>query len=304
MTGQTGNVNVPKMALEAQRTIYNGSALMSVVNAAGIKTELTNKMDILEERTRGKSGKHDVSVDALNDPSRLSYKEIQTSIMIDEYTYEILNSAKINARDFRVMMNSNIMSAAEYFARIKDYVGLAAIKAGAMNSASAIAEWDADGADPAKDIITGYNKIMEKSNAQLSDRISVVIPAQVFGELRNQTRIENIQTSWLKWLQQTYPLNILPYRPASDEDGNVLNDGLENDAIMFVAGRKTATMKMFNTKVDPKTFLEAYRMPGRGDGYIQRMGNACLLDYDGTATWTDKEDYLNNNIYKITGVKS
>ena len=304
MTGQTGNVNVPKMALEAQRTIYNGSALMSVVQASGIMTESTNKVDILEERTRGKSGRHDVSIDALNQPGRLEYKEIQTSVLWDEYTYEILNSAKLNTRDLRVMMNSNILSASEYFARIKDYVGLSAIKAAAMNTAAATAVWGTDGADPSADIITGYNTIMEKSNAQPTDKISCIIPAKVFGELRKQTRIENIQTSWLKWLQQTYPLNILPYRPASDEDGNVLNDGLENDAIMFVAGRKTATMKLYNTKMDPKSFLEAYRMPGRGDGYIQRMGNACLIDYDGTATWTDKTDYLNNNIYTITNVKS
>ena len=304
MTGQTGNVNVPKMALEAQRTIYNGSALMSVVQASGIMTESTNKVDILEERTRGKSGRHDVSIDALNQPGRLEYKEIQTSVLWDEYTYEILNSAKLNTRDLRVMMNSNILSASEYFARIKDYVGLSAIKAAAMNTAAATAVWGTDGADPSADIITGYNTIMEKSNARPTDKISCIIPAKVFGELRKQTRIENIQTSWLKWLQQTYPLNILPYRPASDEDGNVLNDGLENDAIMFVAGRKTATMKLYNTKMDPKSFLEAYRMPGRGDGYIQRMGNACLVDYDGTATWTDKTDYLNNNIYKITDVKS
>ena len=304
MTGQTGNINVPKMALEAQKTIYNGSALMSVVQAAGIKTEITNKVDILEERTRGKSGKHDVSIDAINEPGRLEYKEIQTSILYDEYTYEILNSAKINTRDLRTMMNANIMSASEYFARIKDYVGLAAIKAAAMNTAAATAEWDAEGADPSADIIKGYNKIMEKSNAQLTDRISCIVPAKVFGELRNQTRIENIQTSWLKWLTQTYPLNILPYRPATNSSGTALNDGIGNDALMFVAGRKTATMKLFNTKIDPKSFLESYRMPGRGDGYIQRMGNACLVDYDGTATWTDKEDYLNNNIYKITGVKS
>ncbi len=304
MTGQTGNVNVPKMALEAQRTIYNGSALMSVVQASGIMTESTNKVDILEERTRGKSGRHDVSIDALNQPGRLEYKEIQTSVLWDEYTYEILNSAKLNTRDLRVMMNSNILSASEYFARIKDYVGLSAIKAAAMNTAAATAVWGTDGADPSADIITGYNTIMEKSNARPTDKISCIIPAKVFGELRKQTRIENIQTSWLKWLQQTYPLNILPYRPASDEDGNVLNDGLENDAIMFVAGRKTATMKLYNTKMDPKSFLEAYRMPGRGDGYIQRMGNACLIDYDGTATWTDKTDYLNNNIYTITNVKS
>ena len=304
MSGQTGNVNIPKMVLEAQKTIYNGAGFMSVIGASGIKTETTNKMDILEERTRGKSGRHDVSVDAINDPSRLDYKEIMTSIMVDEYTYEILNSAKINSRDLRVMMNSNITSAAEYFARIKDYVGLSTIKAGAMNTAAAEAEWTADGADPSKDIIDGYNELMAKSTMSLKDRISVIVPAESFGVLRSQTRIENIQTSWLSWLQKTYPLNILPYKPAKDEDGNVLNDGLGDDVLMYAAGKKTATMKLFNTKVDPKTFLEAYRMPGRGDGYIQRMGNACLLDYDGIATWTSRTNYLNNNIYKITGVKS
>jgi len=304
MSGQTGNVNIPKMVIEAQRVIYNGSALMSVVNASGIKTENTDVMDILEERVRGESGKDDVSVDSLSEPARLSYKEIQTSITVTEYNYAILNSARLNSRDPRAMMNANIISAAEYFARIRDYRGLSAIKAAAMNSASATAEWDADGADPSKDIIDGYNTIMAKSNAQLTDKISCIVPAEVFGELRNQTRIENIQTSWLKWLQKTYPLTILPYRPATNSSGTALNDGLGNDALMYVAGRKTATMKLFNTKKDPKTFLEAYRMPGRGDGYIQRMGTACLVDYDGTATWTSKTNYLNNNIYKITGVKS
>lgn len=303
--GQIGNTNVPKKALAAQEVIYNGSTLMSVMERAGIPTQQATETSILMDATKGVAGEDRVEIDAAIDPKRVIYKQIRTNIVWSNYTYDILDGAKLNSRDSNAIWENSIKSAAEFFAAIKDYRTLTSLGTAAMNSGAATATWDDNSADPEKDIITGISKLMEKSNMKAGEKISVVVPAKVFYEVNKLTLINNIQRTVKNYLEGSFDVEIYPYRPMVNAAGTAVYDGLTTTALMFVQGRDTATQFTFDTKEAARRKLplvEHERMFGRGDRFVQKMGTACMPAWDGVATYTSTTSYKNNRIYKITGV--
>ena len=306
-TGQVGNVNVPKKAIEAQNVIYEASTLLSVVGKAGIPIKDTTTTTIEEDVVIGEVGKDQVSLDAGIDKTRLDYKQIRTDIIWTQYEYEILESAKVNARDLPAVWQNAITSASEYFAAVKDYRALTAMGTGAMNSGAAGTTWGSTGADPEDDILTGISKLMEKSNMQGGENISVVVPAKVFYEVNKLTLINNIQRTVKDYLEGSFNLNIVPYRPASNSAGTAYLDGLTTTALMFIQGPATATLYQYSAAEAAARgvkLVENYRETARGDGVVQKMGTACLVKYDGRATYTTSTNFKTNRIYKITGVSS
>ena len=306
-SGQVGNANVPKQAIEAMKVIYNGSALLSVMEKAGIPTRMVDQTDIIMDATKGVSGEDRVEIDALVEPNRVKYTQIKSSIVWSNYTYDILESAKLQSRDMKAVWNNKIKSAAEFFAAIKDYRALVAIKAAAMNTGAATAEWGTDGADPEVDIVAGISKLMEKSNMQFGEKVSAIIPAKVYHEVRKLTLIKNIQRTVKDYLEGSFDVDLIPYRPMVNDAGTAIYDGLSVDALLFVQGENTAEQLVYSPKAAAARqihLVEQDRMAGRGDRYIQKMGTACIPMWDGVGTYTSTTSYLNNRIYTITDVTS
>lgn len=305
--GQVGNINVPKKAVAAMDVIYNVSALLSVMDKAGIPSLTVKETDVIMDATKGVQGEDRVEIDAAIDPKRVSYKQIKSSIIWSNYSYDILEGGKLNARDLDAIWDNNMMSAAEYFAAIKDYRTLSKLVSTAMNSAAATTTWGATGADPEKDVLNGISKIMETSNIQTGEKISVVVPAKVFYEVNKLNLINNIQRTVKDYLEKSFELQIFSYRPQTNAAGTVVNDGLSTNALMFVQGRKTAYQVTYDPAEAARRkipMIETMRMFGRGDSFLQKMGTACLPMWDGVGTYTSTTDYKNNRIYKITGVSS
>jgi len=306
-SGQVGNVNVPKKAVAAMDIIYNASALLSVMDKAGIPSMLAQNTEILFDATKGVQGEDNVAIDAAINPNRVAYKQIKTSIVWSNYEYDILEGAKLNSRDPNAIWEKNMRSASEYFAAIKDYRTLSKLASFAMNSAAAGTTWGSAGADPEEDIVAGLSKIMEKSNMQSGEKISVIIPAKVFYEANKLTLINNIQRTVRDYLEKSFELQMFAYRPQTDESGTVVNDGLSTNALMFVQGRNTGYQVTFDPAEAARRkiiMIEQERMFARGERYVQKMGTACLPMWDGVGTYTSTTDYKNNRIYKITGVSS
>lgn len=305
--GAYGNANVPKKAIAAQNVIYQASTLLTVMDKAGIPTVTTKDLIHVEDVTRGVIGEDDVAVDALVDPKRLTYKQIKTVMKWTNYPYEITESAKLASRDINALWQKNIVSASEYFASIKDYRTLSAMVSAAMNSGAASAAWGTAGADPEEDIVTGLSKLMEKSNMQAGDKVSVVVPAKVFYQVNKLTLINNVQRTVKDYLEKSFDLELFAYRPATDASGTAVNDGLSTNALMFVQGGKTAKQLVFDPKeaaARKVPLVEHERLFSRGDRYIQKMATGCIPIWDGVATYTSSTNYKTNNIYKITGVTS
>ena len=303
--GQIGNMNVPKKALAAEEIIYNGSALMSVMDKAGIPSMNVTTTDILWDATKGVQGEDQVEIDAAIDPKRVSYSQLKTSIIWSNYTYDILEGAKLNSRDSNAIWENSIRSASEFFAAIKDFRTLNSLGNAAMNSAAAAATWGSAGADPEEDIVAGLSKIMETSNIKTGEFISIVVPSKVFYEVNKLTLINNIQRTVRDYLETSFELKIFAYRPMTNEAGTAVYDGLTTTALMFVQGRDTAMQMTYDRAEAARRkiqLVEHERVFGRGDRFVQKMGTACLPMWDGTGTYTSSTDYKNNRIYKITGV--
>lgn len=305
--GQVGSINVPKKALAAQEVIYQGSTLLSVMEKAGIPTIMTKDLMYRTDVTKGVAGEDQVAVDAEIDPKRVTYTQLESQLVWSNYTYDILESAKLNSREPNAIWENNIKAASEFFGAIKDYRTLSALGTAAMNSAAATATWGSAGADPENDIVTGLSKLMEKSNMQSGEKVSIVVPAKVFYEVNKLTLINNIQRTVRDYLEKSFDLQLFAYRPMVNAAGTAVYDGLTTTALMFVQGKNTAQQLVFdpaeaNARGVP--LVEHERVFSRGDRYVQKMATACIPIWDGVATFTSKTSYKTNRIYKITSVCS
>jgi hypothetical protein len=305
-TGEFGNVDVPKKAIQAQGIIYQASTMMSVAAKAGIPIIPVTEMDVKWDIVKGVVGKDDVAVDAYIDPSKLEYKPISTKLKWSNYTYMILEGAKLSARDPKSLWKDSLMAASEFFAAIRDYRALTALVAGAGNSGAATDTWDAAGADVEVDIVTAINKIAEESNIQSGEKISVVIPAKVGFEVQKLTLINNIQRTIKDYLEKSFQLEIIPFRPFIDTTGTAQFDALSTNALVFVQGQKTAMGLEYSLAEATRRGIitvEHSRVHGRGDMYTQKMCTGALVTWDGIQTYSETVP-LTARIYKITGVTS
>lgn len=305
--GQIGNVNVPKKAIAAMDVIYQTSALMSVMERAGIPSMNTKETQVIWDVTKGVAGEDRVEIDADVDKKRVKYNQIKADILWSNYSYDVLEGAKLNTRDPDAIWDDSMTSAAEFFAAIRDYRSISAILGAAMNTAAATTTWGSAGADPEADIIAGVSKIMEKSNMRDGEKISVVVPAKVFFEVNKLTLINNIQRTVKDYLEKSFTLEIHPFRPMVNDAGTALYDGLSTSALMFVQGKKTGINFTYDRAEAARRripLVEHERMFGRGDRFVQKMGTVTLPMWDAVGTYTSSTDYKNNRIYTITGVTS
>ena len=305
--GQIGNVNVPKKAVAAMDVIYASSALMSVMEKAGIPTLNTKDTKVIWDVTKGVAGEDQVEIDSAIDPQRVAYSQVEGNVIWSNYTYDILDGAKLNSRDSNAIWNNSMTSAAEFFAAIRDYRALNALDGAAMNSGAAAATWGSASADPEEDIITGLSKLMEKSNMKHGENVSVIVPAKVFYEVSKLTLINNIQRTIKNYLEGSFDLQIFAYRPMVNSAGTAVYDGLSTNALMFVQGRNTGMQFVFDRAEAARrriSLIEHERMFGRGDRFVQKMGTVTVPMWDGVATYTSATSYKNNRIYKVTGVTS
>ena len=305
--GQYGNANVPKKALASQDIIYQATTLLSVAERAGIPNVLYDELTVKDDVVRGIKGEYDVDMTGDIKPKRLSYTQIISYMKWSEYPYDILDKAKLDARNETALWQNAQRSSAEYFAAVRDYQVLNTLSDAAENSAAATATWGSAGADPELDVVSGLSKIAETSNSQAGEKISVVVPAKVFFEVNKLTLINNIQRTIKDYLQGSFELEIHAFRPPKDGEGTAYLDGLTTTALSFVQGEKTAKSYTYDPSVAASKgvpLLEHSRVAGRGDTYLQKMASTCMPVWDGLGTWTSATSYKTNRVYKITGVTS
>lgn len=298
------NVDVPKKAIQAQNLIYQASTLMSVAKTAGIPTIEVNNMLYKEDATRGREGEYDVAVDAHWDHTKLIYKQMKTELKWSIYAYLISESAKLISRDPKRLWTDSVTSAAEYFAAVRDYVILTALGGGDASTAAAAANWDAANADIETDIITALQSIVANSNIQHGEKISVVMPADVSYEVKKLTLIMNIQRTMQDYLEKSFSMEFLTYRPMLNSAGSAMLDGLEDDCLVFVQGAKTAKGLEFSRAEAARRGLilvEHSRVHGRGDAYTQKMATGAIVTWDGVQTYSESTP-LTARIYEITDV--
>jgi len=304
--GDYTNKDVPKKAIQAMDVIYQASTLLGVMEKAGIHEIKVKDIDVKWDVKKGTTGEFNVPVDAEVDGKKLQYRTIKTSLKWSKYPFLISDGSKLTSRDVDTLWNDAIKSASEYFATVKDYLGLSTLKAGAGGSAAATATWDNASADIEGDVVNAISSIFANSNVQDGEFINVVVPAEVYGELLKLNLINNVQQSLKDYLERSFKIRFLAYRPHIDSDGNQVLDALGNDALVFVEGEKTARRLVFDPAEAARRgipLIERERKIGRGDFYTSRMAASALVMWDGIQTFSETAPKT-ARIFKITGVKA
>ena len=304
--GDFSQSQVPKKAIQAQDIIYQASALLAVVSKAGIPTVRSNDLMYKEDVTRGRVGEFDVQVDAAVDHRRIVYQQMKAALKWAVFPYLIPDGAKLQSREPNQMWKDSVANAAEYFASIRDYVTLVALRAGngASSTAAAAAKWNAANADADGDIITALSYVSANSNLQTDEKLSVVVPASVAYELKKLTLIQNIQRTMEDYLSKNFNLQFFAYRAMLDDAGTAVNDGLSTSALVFAQGANTAKALEFNPAMATNVgvpLVEHSRVHGRGDLYTHKGAFGALVTWDGVETYS-AESPLSRRIYEITTV--
>lgn len=302
MAGEYGSTNVPPKAIAAQEVIYQGSSALAVVKplvGSLMYDELTYKVDV----TIGDEGQDDVQLSGNTSDVRLDYTTLSANMLWSKYKYLISDEAKLNSRDENSLWDNAMQSGSEYLASIIDYRILTALVAGAGNTATAANYWNVSAGDPEGDIVTAIEKIMANSNTQQNERIAVVVPRKVDLTLQKLDLIKNVQQQMKDYLQKSFNLDIVGYRPRV-KNGTAKNDALDNDVLVFVEGKNTCMFAQYDPAAAAAKgvpLVESARVQDRGEQYSQRMASCARVIWDCD---TSHANTITNRIYKISNVVS
>lgn len=302
--GDYSNQNLPKKAIQASEIIYQASTLMQVATAAGVPTMQSNNMLYKEEITRGRVGEDDVQVDAVVDHRRLKYQQTTAPLKWTNYSFLMSEGAKLISSDRNKVWRDAISAGSEYFAAIRDYRTLRALVAGLGGTAAATANWDLANADIESDITGALQAIVATSNIQHGEKLSVVIPADVSFEIKKLTLIQNIQRTIQNYLEESFGLKFLAYRPMLDDTGSATKDGLEDDCLVIAQGAKTAKQLEYSRAAAANKdvrLVETSRVHSRGELYTTKMATGAIVTWDGVQTFSATVP-LTARIYLITDV--
>lgn len=300
-TGEFGNTDVPKKAIQALDIVYQASTFKGVIGGS-IPTESIDELLFKFDVVKGVPGEYDVQPDAELDLKKLSYTQLTKNLLWSKYPFMVTDSSKLYSRETRRAWTDSIKSSTEYFAAVKDYQVTTVLSAGAAGTAAASGgNWDTSTAEIEADIVAGLSYIGANSNAQDGDVISTLVPADVYFELRKLDLIGNVQQQLEDYLQRSFGIQIRAFRPYKNSAGTAILDALEDDCVMYVNGSQTARHAQYSRAAAGANgfpLTERWRVPNRGDAYYMRMASEARVVWDAV----NAADTKSNRIYKITDV--
>jgi hypothetical protein len=246
--------------------------------------------------TTGVNGISGMPKDASIGYENLVYTTISGDMKWDKYAYMITDSAKLKSVDKQVKQKS-LKSAAEYLAGTLDNHILTNLVAGAGQSRAATDVWSAAGADIEQDIKNMWSDCVANSNANTSEIMNcyLVVPADVFAEVKSLQLINNITTDYETYFGKTFGLKVIPSRDYGS------SSALVNQALFLFGGDNTSVTFRYSPSAAAANgvpLVETERVVGKGDGYIAQQAQFTAIIEDSAGAGTT------NRIGVITGVRS
>ena len=246
--------------------------------------------------TVGVDGLSGVPKDADVDFRKITYTTITGDMIWDKYPYIIMDSTKLRSVD-KNMRQKELQSAAEWLAESLDKHILTNVKAGAKQSVSATTTWSDPAADIETDIKDIWQECVANSNANMNEIMNcyLVVPADVFAEVKSLQLINNITTDYETYFGKKFGLKILPSRSYGS------GSALVNDAIFLFAGNNTSVTFRYSPAAAAAKgvpLVETDRISGKGDTYIAQQAHFTAIIEDVAAAGTT------GRIGKITDVRS
>jgi hypothetical protein len=167
-------------------------------------------------------------------------------------------------------------------------------------------EWDSGNpsADPEGDIVDAWNNLIANGYEDESgmSRISLVVPANVYGQINKQMLIGNVQQRIKDYIKSVYSIDVFPTRytdqithpPGSIYTLAGATTGISDDAYMLVYSDKVGELGIMQTNVIPMSGGELYNT-GDEEWWIRQFFGAKIQP-------NSSSDATNVGIAKILNV--
>ena len=281
--GQQYTDTIPKDTGHIAMILYQTSGLMSCgTTVSPVVMHDDEHIDI--PWTTGVNGVKDVGKDHDVNFKNLEFTTIEGNMKWDKYPYMITDSAKLKSVDKNVKQKS-LTSASEFLASGLDNHILTKLVAGKGETVTAPLVWSNTGADIEKDIKDIWQVCAANSNANTAEVMNcyLVVPMDVFAEVKSLQLINNITTDYETYFGKTFGLKILPSRDYGS------GKALVNKALFLFSGDNTSVTFRYSPAAAAAKgvpLVEAWREEGKGDAYIaqQAQFTAIIEDSAGAGT--------------------
>jgi len=293
--GQQYTDTIPKDTGHIARILYETSNLMSVgTTISPVVMHDDEHIDI--PWTTGVNGVTDVAKDHDVNFKNLVFTTISGDMKWTKYPYMITDSAKLKSVDKNVKQKS-LTSASEYLAYGLDNHILTKLVAGVGQTVNAPLVWSNSGADIEKDIKDIWQACAANSNANSAEVMNcyLVVPMDVFAEVKSLQLINNITTDYETYFGKTFGLKILPSRDYGS------GTALVNKALFLFSGDNTSVTFRYNPAAAAAKgvpLVEAWREGSKGDAYIAQQAQFTAIIEDSAGAGTT------NRIGIIEGVRA
>ena len=271
-----------------EQTLRDFIQLQSTTIAVGTKVVGVRSVPWMDFKWyTGVTGSFDFPLDdnAVTEPSKIGTANYSTKLEKGQGRCTFLDSVRLRGESFENIDRQQLGIVRARADKI-DATILAALAAGAGQSAAAAATFGSAGADEEGDLLSAMDLIFANARVSGDEPMALILPASKRSAMMNTQLFGNVVESLSDHMGRIANLTVYYSRDSS----------VANDALLLIPGAETA--EFFQYSGDGYTETELTRLPGVGFDWLltSYMGTVIHEHQDGAAAGK------NNRIFKITGV--
>jgi len=271
-----------------EQTLRDFIQLQSTTIAVGTKVVGVRSVPWMDFKWyTGVTGTFDFPLDdnAVTEPSKIGTANYSTKLEKGQGRCTFLDSVRLRGESFENIDRQQLGIVRARADKI-DATILAALAAGAGQSAAAAATFGSAGADEEGDLLSAMDLIFANARVSGDEPMALILPASKRSAMLNTQLFGNVVESLQDHMGRIANMTVYYSRDSS----------VANDALLLIPGAETA--EFFQYSGDGYTETELTRLPGVGFDWLltSYMGTVVHEHQDGAAAGK------NNRIFKITGV--
>ena len=271
-----------------EQTLRDFIQLQSTTIAVGTKVVGVRSVPWMDFKWyTGVTGSFDFPLDdnAVTEPSKIGTANYSTKLEKGQGRCTFLDSVRLRGESFENIDRQQLGIVRARADKI-DATILAALSAGAGQSAAAAATFGSAGADEEGDLLSAMDLIFANARVSGDEPMALILPASKRSAMLNTQLFGNVVESLQDHMGRIANMTVYYSRDSA----------VANDALLLIPGAETA--EFFQYSGDGYTETELTRLPGVGFDWLltSYMGTVIHEHQDGAAAGK------NNRIFKITGV--
>ena len=271
-----------------EQTLRDFIQLQSTTIAVGTKVVGVRSVPWMDFKWyTGVTGTFDFPLDdnAVTEPSKIGTANYSTKLEKGQGRCTFLDSVRLRGESFENIDRQQLGIVRARADKI-DATILAALSAGAGQTAAAAAAFGTAGADEEGDLLSAMDLIFANARVSGDEPMALILPASKRSAMLNTQLFGNVVESLQDHMGRIANMTVYYSRDSA----------VANDALLLIPGAETA--EFFQYSGDGYTETELTRLPGVGFDWLltSYMGTVIHEHQDGAAAGK------NNRIFKITGV--